>query len=204
MSAAAAGLASVRVLRRAAPVPVVLLHGLFCHGGFWLPWLERFPHMQLTVATIDYRALFAAGTGLDALGAEVDRIVGAKPAHLVAHSFGCWAGMFAGSDFLSRSFVCPTFAAERFDHHAFSAEIARRTGDAPAAVALQVAQAIGVKERHAGALRWRAGDDVYLAGDDPYFHYVAHLAQGRVHACRGGHFEIGEAMDAIARGIALR
>jgi pimeloyl-ACP methyl ester carboxylesterase len=204
VNAPASGLVNARVLRRAAPVQVVLLHGLFCNGGFWLPWLDRFPGMQVTVASIDYGALFATGADLDVLGAEVDRIVGAKPAHLVAHSFGCWAGMFARRGFLSRSFVCPTFAADDVDPHAFGAEIARRTGGDGAAIALQVAQAIGVKERHADGLRWRAGDDVYLAHDDPYFRYTGGGIGGRVHACAGGHFGIGEAVTAIARGITLR
>jgi hypothetical protein len=197
------GLASARVLRRAAPRQVVLVHGLFCHGGFWLPWLERFPDLQLTVLTIDYAALFAAGVGLEALGAEIDRLAGAKPAHVVAHSFGCWAALFARRPFLSRAFVCPTFAAEDFDAAAFGAEIARRSDAAADAVALQVRAAVGIKQAHAdAAARGRPGDRVFLPRDDPYFTYAAQRVQGEVRACGGGHFEIGEAMDAIARAIA--
>lgn len=197
------GLASARILRRAAPRQVVLVHGLFSNGGFWLPWLERFPDLQLTIPGIDYAAMFDAGAGLEALGAELDRIVGDKPAHLVAHSFGCWAALFARRPFLSRSFVCPTFAAEHIDVAAFGAEIVRRTGADAGTVALRVRQAMDIKRTHAGAAaRGQPADLVFLAHDDPYFRYAPAQARGAVHACGGGHFEIGEAMTAIAGAIA--
>lgn len=197
------GLVAVKTLRRNAPVQAVLVHGLFCNGGFWLPWLERFDGLQLTVLSIDYAGLLARGVPLEELGLDVERAIGAKPAHLVAHSFGCWAGMAAGAPFLSRSFICPTFAAAAFDADAFARETARRVGAEPDAVAAQVAQAIAYKATQAHLLRWRDADDVYLPEDDPFFRYAPPL-RGRVHACRGGHFDVNEAVAGIAARLARK
>lgn len=195
------GLVAVKTLRRHAPVQAVLLHGLFCNGGFWLPWLERFDGLQLTVLSIDYAGLLERGLPLETLGLEVERAVGAKPAHLVAHSFGCWAGMAASSPFLSRSFICPTFAAAAFDADAFAREVASRVGADPHATAAQVARAVEYKATQAHLLRWRDADDVYLPGDDPFFRYAPPL-RARVHACRGGHFDVDEAVASIAPQLA--
>jgi pimeloyl-ACP methyl ester carboxylesterase len=195
------GLVAVKTLRRGAPVQAVLLHGLFCNGGFWLPWLERFEGLQLTVISIDYASLLARGLPLEQLALEIERAVGAKPAHLVAHSFGCWAGMAASTPFLSRSFICPTFAAVAFEADAFARAIARRIEAIPDLVAAQIAQALDYKATQAHLLRWRDADAVYLPEDDPFFRYAAPL-RGRVHACRGGHFDVNEAVASIAPRLA--
>jgi pimeloyl-ACP methyl ester carboxylesterase len=200
------GLVTVKTLRRGAPVQAVLLHGLFCNGGFWLPWLERFDSLQLTVLSIDYAGLLGRGVPLAELGREIGRAVGAKPAHLIAHSFGCWAGMAAdegalSDGFLSRSFICPTFAAVSFDAEAFARETASRIKAEPQGVAAQIDQAIEVNATQAHLLRWRDADDFYLPDDDPYFRY-APPARGRVHACRGGHFDVEEAVASIASRLA--
>jgi pimeloyl-ACP methyl ester carboxylesterase len=200
------GLVAVKTLRRGAPVQAVLLHGLFCNGGFWLPWLERFDDLQLTVLSIDYAGLLGRGIPLAELGREISRAVGAKPAHLIAHSFGCWAGMAADqgtlpNGFLSRSFICPTFAAVSFDADAFARETAGRIKADLPCVAAQVERAIEVKATEAHLLRWRDDDDFYLPRDDPYFRY-APPARGRVHACRGGHFDVDEAVASIAPRLA--
>jgi len=195
------GLVAVKTLRRNAPVQAVLVHGLFCNGGFWLPWLERFDGLQLTVLSIDYAGLLGRGVPLEELGLEVERAVGAKPAHLVAHSFGCWAGMAANAPFLSRSFICPTFAAVAFHADAFAREVARRVGVDPQVAAAQLAGAIDYKATQAHLLRWREADDFYLPEDDPFFSYEAPL-YGRAHAWRGGHFDVNEAVDSIAPKLA--
>jgi pimeloyl-ACP methyl ester carboxylesterase len=193
---------SVRTLRRTAPVQVVLLHGLFSNGAFWIPWLEHFGAYQLTLVGIDYAVLLQGGTTLEELAARVDALVDDKPAHLVAHSFGCWPGAASRRAWLSRSFICPTFAATGFDAPGFCAEVARRVGaDTPedmAAVAAQVEQAIGYKARHLDALRLKPSDAFYLPPDDAYFSYAEKMDEGVTHACRGGHFDASQALAAIA------
>jgi pimeloyl-ACP methyl ester carboxylesterase len=200
----------VRVLRRQLPEQVVLLHGLFCNGAYWIPWLEHFSRYQVTLVGIDYAALLDAGTPPDAIAARLDALVGGKPAHLVAHSFGCWPGAMSRRDWLSRSFICPTFAAASHDTAAFRAEVARRIGastpEQQAEIGRLIDLALDYKARNVealrDALRFRESDAFYLPSDDPYFRYVEKMAQGRTHASTGGHFDAGPALAAIAGRLA--
>jgi pimeloyl-ACP methyl ester carboxylesterase len=193
---------SVRTLRRHAPVQVVLVHGLFSNGAFWIPWLEHFGTFQLTLVGIDYAAMLNGGTTLEELAARLDALVDDKPAHLVAHSFGCWPGAASRRAWLSRSFICPTFAATGFDAQGFGAEVARRVGattpDEKTAVGALVDQAIGYKARHLDALRLKPSDAFYLPPDDAYFSYVENMEAGMTYACGGGHFDASQALAAIA------
>jgi pimeloyl-ACP methyl ester carboxylesterase len=192
----------VRTLRRHLPQQVVLVHGLFSNGAYWLPWLEHFASYQVTLVGIDYAALVDAGAAPDQIAARVDALVGDKPGHLIAHSFGCWPGAASNRDGLSRTFICPTFAALDFDAQGFCAEVARRIGattpEQQAAIARQLDQVIAYKDEHAAALRLRDADAFYLPTDDPYFRYTERMRQGRTHACEGGHFDAGPALAAIA------
>jgi pimeloyl-ACP methyl ester carboxylesterase len=196
------GLVSVRKLRRTAPVQVVLVHGLFSNGAFWLPWLEQFGQFQVTLVGIDYAALLASGATLGELAARVDALVDDKPAHLVAHSFGCWPGAASRRAYLSRAFICPTFAATGFDAPGFCAEVAQRVGaTAPedrAGIVKLVELAIGYKARYLDELRFQASDAFHLPSDDAYFRYVERMEQGVTHPCRGGHFDASQAVAAIA------
>jgi pimeloyl-ACP methyl ester carboxylesterase len=196
---------SVRTLRRNAPVQVVLVHGLFSNGAFWIPWLEHFGDFQLTLVGIDYAAMLDGGTTLEELAARVDALVDDKPAHLVAHSFGCWPGAASRRSWLSRSFICPTFAATGFDMQGFCAEVARRvdaaTPSEKAAVAALVDQAIGYKARHLDALRLKPSDAFYLPRDDAWFSYVESMEEGATYTCAGGHFDASQALAAIARRL---
>jgi pimeloyl-ACP methyl ester carboxylesterase len=193
---------NVRTLRRNAPVQVVLVHGLFSNGAFWIPWLEHFEAFQLTLVGIDYAALLEGGTTLQELTARVDALVDDKPAHLVAHSFGCWPGAASRRAWLSRSFICPTFAATGFDAPGFCAEVARRVGagteEEKATVAALVDRAIGYKARHLDSLHLQPSDAFYLPPDDAYFSYVENMEEGVTYACRGGHFDPSEALASIA------
>jgi pimeloyl-ACP methyl ester carboxylesterase len=192
----------VRTLRRQLPEQVVLVHGLFSNGAFWIPWLEHFSRFQITLVGIDYAALLESGATLDEVAARLDALVGDKPAHLIAHSFGCWPGAASTRAYLSRAFICPTFAATGFDTQGFCDEVARRVGaltpEAKAGIARQVDQAIHYKTRHADALRLRDSDTFYLPSDDPYFRYAERMEQGQSHACEGGHFDVSNVLTAIA------
>lgn len=199
-----------RILRRQQPQQVVLVHGLFSNGAYWIPWLEHFSRYQITLVGIDYPALLEADLSLSDVAARIDRLVGDKPAHLIAHSFGCWPGAVSEREWLSRSFICPTFAATHFDAAAFRDEIARRIGaDSPeqrAAIARLLELTIDYKARKLQALRdalhIRESDAFYLPSDDPYFRYVERMAQGLTHVCSGGHFDAGPALAAIAGQLA--
>lgn len=196
----------VRILRRQLPEQVVLVHGLFSNGAYWIPWLEHFNRYQVTLVGIDYPALLESDILLPEIGARIDALVGDKPAHLVAHSFGCWPGAISERAWLSRSFICPTFAATGYEAAAFRAEIARRIGastpEQQAAILRLIDLTIDYKARnvHAlrDALRFSASDTFYLPSDDPYFRYVEKMAQGRTRACTGGHFDAGAALADIA------
>lgn len=192
----------VRILRRQLPQQVVLVHGLFSNGAYWIPWLEHFSRFQITLVGIDYAALLELGMPLEEAAARVDALVGDKPGHLVAHSFGCWPGVASTRDYLSRSFICPTFAATGFDTLGFCDEVARRIGaetpEARAGVARQIDQAVNYKARHMDGLRLRATDSFYLPTDDPFFRYAERMEQGESHACEGGHFDVSGPLAAIA------
>lgn len=196
----------VRTLRRQLPQQVVLVHGLFCNGAFWIPWLEHFGRFQITLVGLDYAALLDAGTPLAEIVARVDALVGDKPAHLIAHSFGCWPGAASTREYLSRAFICPTFAATGFDTRGFCDEVARRVGadtpQATAAIARLVDQAINYKAKHMDGLRLLPTDAFYLPSDDPYFGYAERMEQGQIHACEGGHFDASSALAAIAARLA--
>jgi pimeloyl-ACP methyl ester carboxylesterase len=196
----------VRTLRRQLPEQVVLVHGLFSNGAFWLPWLEHFGRYQVTLVGIDYAALLDASATPAAIADRIDALVGDKPAHLVAHSFGCWPGAASTRPWLSRSFICPTFAATGFDTQGFCDEVARRIGaesrEAKADIGRLVDRAIGYKARHADALHVEASDAFYLPSDDPYFRYVARMEQGQTHSCQGGHFDASPALAQIAARLA--
>lgn len=204
-----AALVELTRLRRGLPVQAVLVHGLFSNAAFWLPGLARLQDVGLALVSIDYAAVLDSGLPLDALARQVDTLVGPGPAHLVTHSFGGVAGLHLGHTFghtlarpwLSRTFICPTFAAATIDSEAFGAAIAQRTGiDAGSAKPL-IAQAIA---RKAGALpdpRWSAADLVCLPDDDPYFAYAAPPGV----ACQryaGGHFDIDAPLAALAARLA--
>lgn len=196
----------VRTLRRQLPEQVVLVHGLFSNGAFWIPWLEHFSRYQVTLVGIDYAALLDAGTPLAEIAARVDALAGDKPGHLIAHSFGCWPGAASARDYRSRAFVCPTFAAIGFDMQGFSAEVARRIGavtpEQQAGIRRQLEQVIAYKGRYADALRFRPTDDFYLPTDDHFFRYTERMEEGRTHACEGGHFDVSGPLAAIAARLA--
>lgn len=200
----------VRILRRPLPQQVVLVHGLFSNGAYWIPWLEHFGRFQVTLVGIDYPALLESGMQLAEIGARIDALVGDKPAHLVAHSFGCWPAAISQRNWLSRAFICPTFAATGFDAPGFRAEIARRIGAVTpaqqAAIARLIDLTIAYKARNVEALRealrFKASDAFYLPSDDPFFTYVEKMEQGATHACTGGHFDAGVALAALAARLA--
>jgi predicted alpha/beta hydrolase family esterase len=128
-----------RTLRRNEPVQLVLIHGLFSSGAFWLPYLESFGAFQLTIVDVNYAMVLPSDGSLCEVAARVDALIGDKPAHLIAHSFGCWLGMHLQREFLSRSFICPTFATSAFNEAAFRAEIGRLT-DADAGTIAQLVE----------------------------------------------------------------
>lgn len=190
-----------QTLRKRQPTQVVLIHGLFSNGAFWLPYLASLEHFQLTLLSVDYDALLRSGESLAEVAARVDALVGDKPAHLIAHSFGCWLGLNLKTPFLSRSFICPTFAAREFDADAFCAHISALTMTAPAELGMLVARAVAYKSRHVGELRCNSSDHFFLPRDDPYFFYMARLEQGATHRYFGGHFDVSEAVRMIVRRI---
>jgi len=184
-------------LRRARPVQVVLVHGLFSNAAFWLPHLDRLEDFQLTLLGIDYQAVLDGGVALDALAREAERLVGPAPAHLVGHSFGTLVGLHFTRQWRSRTFICPTFAAASIDGGAFCAAIGARIGIDPAAAAPQVAQAIARKAGPLPAPRWSDADLVCLPDDDPYFEYVPPPGVA-FQRYRGGHFDVSAPMAALA------
>ena len=194
---------SYQALRRRQPVQLVLIHGLFSNGAFWIPYLQQLGNFQVTLLSVDYGAILGGGASLDAVAAQVDRIVGEKPAHLIGHSFGSWLAMHLKAPSLSRSFICPTFAAHDFQESAFRAEMAVRTALGGDDIAALVECAINYKQDHAANLHFLPADHFYLPGDDPYFRYKDRMEKGHTHLVRGGHFDVGPAMSMIAEMLSL-
>jgi pimeloyl-ACP methyl ester carboxylesterase len=190
-------LLQVQTLRRREPVQVVLLHGLFSSSAFWIPYLERFAGFQLTLASVDYGVLLESGANFGELAAQIEAQFDDKPAHLVAHSFGCWLGMYLKRDFLSRSFICPTFAARTFDSAAFCSAIGRLTNGDIQSVRSLVERAVAYKQTGVSDLRYLPRDDFYLPEDDPFFCYVGRVEAGTKHSYRGGHFDLSSPTDLI-------
>lgn len=184
---------------RQRPVGLILLHGLFANSAFWLPYLRYFVHCRIILLDIDYGALFASGAPLAALNAELEALTGDAPQHLLAHSFGCCAAVALPSAFLSRSLVCPTFAARDYDRQRFIADLVQLHGADRAHVGTMFDAALRHKQDCAQGVAYRPGDALYLARDDPYFDYAPSTEIAEVHFVRGGHFTIGEAVAAIAR-----
>lgn len=191
-----------RTLRAGKPVQVVMVHGLFSNGAFWIPHLGKFADFQVTLITVDYGAVLRAGGSLDDIARRIDELIGDKPAHFIGHSFGSWLGMRLKSGFLSRSFICPTFAAQKFSAGSFCEEIARRTGVECGEIEPLVGFAVDYKARHVDDLMFRDDDNFYLAEDDPYFRYVDSLPAGITHRYRGGHFDVTGATGPIALCLA--
>ncbi len=86
----------------AAPVPVVLVHGLWLHAGSWAPWEELFaargyapvapgwPGEPATVTEARSRPEAVAGVGIADVTGHVAAVIAALPAPpvVVGHSFG--------------------------------------------------------------------------------------------------------------------
>jgi hypothetical protein len=178
---------SCQTLRKRQPVQVVLIHGLFCNGAFWIPYLRSLENFQLTLLTVDYAAVLMAGASLGEVAERADQLICDKPAHLIGHSFGSW----------------PTFASLEFRAGPFCAEISKRTAADESEIAPLVARAIEYKERHVGDLSYRSSDNFYLSCDDPYFRYVERLGQGTAHRYSGGHFDVADAVEMIADRLSL-
>jgi len=195
---------SYQALRRRQPSQLVLIHGLFSNGAFWIPYLQELDNFQVTLLTVDYRAILGGGASLDAVAAQVDRIVSEKPAHVIGHSFGSWLAMRLRAPALSRSFICPTFAALDFHGSAFRAEMEVRTPFGGDEIAALVKRALNYKRDHAADLRFISTDNFYLPCDDPYFRYKDRMEEGRTHLVRGGHFDVGPAMSMIAEMLTLK
>lgn len=193
-----------RTLRARQPIQVVMVHGLFSNGAFWIPHLGNFADFQVTLLTVDYSAVLRADGSLDAIAKHIDELIGDKPAHFIGHSFGCWLGMRLKTNFISRSFICPTFAAQEFRASAFCAEIARRIPVEPGEIDPLVNFAIDYKACHIKDLACRADDSFYLPQDDPYFRYVGSLPAGTIYRYQGGHFDISEAARPIATRLTQR
>ncbi|MCC2970858.1 alpha/beta fold hydrolase [Massilia sp. IC2-476] len=191
-------LLQVQTLRRRAPAQVVLIHGLFTNSAFWLPYLERFADFQLTLVSVDYDALLRSSDAPGELAAKIDAHIGDKPAHLIAHSFGCWLAMYLQTSFLSRSFICPTFASQSFDREAFCSQIGQLTTVDMASVSSLVDRAVAFKQTRSADLRYLPDDAFYLPEDDPFFRYVERLECGNTYAYRGGHFDLSWPLAAIA------
>lgn len=191
-------------LRRRHRVQIVLVHGLFSNAGFWLPYLEQLGAFAVSLPGIDYEAVLRGGMPLEALARDIESLLGPEPAHLVCHSFGCVTGLAFTRPWLSRTFICPTFAASRFDDHAFSADIAARTGVEPELASLLVEQAIARKSSILPDPGWRIRDLVCLPEDDPYFDYTAPAHRVACLRYRGGHFDVAapmcELVDRIGGG----
>nr|WP_229521291.1 alpha/beta hydrolase [Massilia sp. IC2-477] len=188
----------VQTLRRRAPAQVVLIHGLFTNSAFWLPYLERFADFHLTLVSVDYDALLRSSDAPGELAAKIDAHIGDKPAHLIAHSFGCWLAMYLQTSFLSRSFICPTFASQSFDRAAFCSQIGQLTTVDMASVSSLVDRAVAFKQTRSADLRYLPDDAFYLPEDDPFFRYVESLECGNTYAYRGGHFDLSWPLAAIA------
>lgn len=194
------GLVSVTRLRRRQAVQVVLVHGLFSNSAFWLPELGRLERFQVTLLGIDYARLLEQGIALEEAARQAEALIGAAPAHLVCHSFGCWLGSGIALPLLSRAYICPTFAATAFDADAFCAAVGARLGIDPASAAPLVERAVGHKAKVEPPPRVTPQDELYLPEDDPFFTYAA-PPDATVSYYRGGHFDVAEPMAAIARRL---
>lgn len=191
-----------QTLRKSKPTQVVLIHGLFSNGAFWVPYLTSLEDFQVTLLSVDYSVLLKSGESLAEVAARADALIGNKPAHLIAHSFGCWLGLYLKTPFLSRSFICPTFATREFDAGAFCADISTLTMTDAAELGVLVATAVDYKARHVRELRYNSSDHFLLPLDDPYFCYVPRLEEGATHYYRGGHFNVSEAVGLVAKRLA--
>jgi hypothetical protein len=189
---------SCRTLGKRKPRQLVLIHGLFSNGAFWIPNLNILENFQVTLLSVDYAAVFKSGISLREVAERADKLVGEKPAHLIGHSFGSWLGLHLQSTFVSRSFICPTFASLEFHAEPFCSEISRRTAIAVGEIAPLVACAVQYKGRQAGELNYRTSDNFYLPRDDPYFRYAERFGKGATHEYSGGHFDVSGAVEMIA------
>lgn len=178
---------------------VVLIHGLFSSNGYWVPYLRYFEDCQVTLFNIDYAGFVESGAPFSALCADIDKLIVGPSAHLIGHSFGACIGAGLRGDFLSRSFVCPTFAALAFDDQRFCGEIATLDITEVARIRPVVDAALQHKSHCAEYLRYRLDDELYVPRDDPFFEYLENAGNVPVHAFNGGHFDVCEAIAMIAK-----
>lgn len=194
-------LVGVTRLRRRQPVQVVLVHGLFSNSAFWLSQLGRLDGFQVAMLDIDYVRVLEEGVPLDEVARQAQDLIGPAPAHLVCHSFGGWLGARIALPFLSRAFICPTFAADAVDADAFGAEIAARLGVEHGQVRPLVARAAAYKALVDPPPRVTPQDELYLPVDDPFFSFAA-PSGASVTSYRGGHFDVSAPMAAIEGRLA--
>jgi pimeloyl-ACP methyl ester carboxylesterase len=190
---------SSKTLGKGKPTAVVLVHGLFSNGAFWLPYLKLFDDCQVTILNLDYPAFFEGGCALDALSQHIDAAVGERaPAHFIGHSFGSCVGLGLASAFKSRSFVCPTFCAAEFHSDQFCRDIAQMTGAAHGDAAKLIALAISYKDQvKSEAVAFDANDALYLSSDDQYFTYRRAVPGVASTPYLGGHFDVTTAMRMV-------
>ena len=153
------------------------------------------------LVNVDYGALVRSGHTIDALARSLDKIMGAKSAHLIGHSFGACLGMCLKSDFLSRSFICPTFSSTMFHMELFCVEIASLTRLDIDVITPIVDYAVDFKTRYMTDLRFRPRDDLYLPLDDPYFLYDERVAGVASHVFSGGHFDVHAPVKMISEQL---
>lgn len=193
---------SSKTLGKGKPDAVVLGHGLFSNGAFWLPYLKLFAGCQVTILNIDYRAFFAGGCALDALSDHIVAAVGAQaPAHFIGHSFGSCVGLGLAATFRARTFLCPTFCAAEFHVDRFTDDIVALTGIDHGAAAALIAEAIAYKAHlRPETVAFQANDALYLSSDDPYFSYLQSVPGVASMPYQGGHFDVIAALRMVGAG----
>lgn len=194
---------TVTRLRRHLPVHVVLLHGLFANAGYWLPYLEQLQSFRVSLLGIDYEGVLDSGMPLSTLAQEAELLVGDGAAHLACHSFGCIVAPYFSRPWLSRTFLCPTFAALSIDRAAFCAAISERLDTAPGAVSPLLERALERKRQCLPEITWAASDIVCLPADDPYFSYAEPAANTACQRYRGGHWDVSTPVADMARRLGI-
>lgn len=115
------------ILNKSKKKTIILLHGMFASGGFWLPYIKNFKSFRLVVLTIDYLNL------LDRSQPDIEKelqsiFVKINPLEnciWICHSLGCsFFKVFVESKANKNFQICPVMLGKRRALEKFTNDIA--------------------------------------------------------------------------------